>query len=221
MAAVMLPQSLQILVVEDHALYVEGLKMALASAEWEVELVAKSSIEQAQAWLLQNSPHLALLDLQLPDGSGWEMLQWINQLSTPIPVAMITGSDIQADMEKALSMGARGFINKGVDSKTLVGAIHSVLNGDIYTPHAETMTLTGRERALADGVTPRQFEVLLLLAQGHPNKVICQQLGLTADTVKTHLKALFAHFDVHNRTECVAKAVKQRIIELNDVQAKF
>lgn len=209
-----LPHSLQILVVEDHALYVEGLKMALASADFDVDLVAKGSVEQAQSWLLQNSPHLVLLDLSLPDGSGWDLLQWINQLSTPIPCAMLTGSDMQTDMDKALEMGARGFINKGIDSAELVHAIQSILSGEIYKPRADSMTLTGRERALADGITPRQYEVLTLLAQGLPNKVICQELGLTADTVKTHLKALFAHFDVHNRTECVAVAVKHRIVEI-------
>lgn len=220
MTSAIIPHSLQILVVEDHALYVEGLKMALACADFDVGLVAKQSIELAQSWLLQNSPHLVLLDLSLPDGNGWELLQWIGQLSTPIPCAMLTGSDMQTDMEKALRMGARGFINKGIDSAELVTAIDTVLRGEIYTPQAGTMTLTGRDRALADGVTPRQYEVLTLLAQGHPNKVICQRLGLTADTVKTHLKALFSHFDVHNRTECVAMAVKMRVIELNDVPAK-
>ena len=214
MTGAILPHSLQILVVEDHALYVEGLKMAFATADFDVDLVAKGSVEHAQAWLLQNSPHLVLLDLNLPDGSGWDLLQWISHLSTPIPCAMLTGSDMQTDMDKALQMGARGFINKGIDSAELVAAVRTIINGDIYTPCADSMTLSGRERALASGITPRQYEVLALLAQGLPNKIICQELGLTADTVKTHLKALFSHFGVHNRTECVAVAAKQRLVEV-------
>ncbi len=219
MNSVSLPEPLQILVVEDHTLYVEGLRMALSSASFSVDLTAQPSVEKAQSWLLQNAPHLTLLDLHLPDGTGWELLRWINQLSTPIPCVVITSSDHQTDLNRALEKGARGFINKGVDSAELIRAIETVMSGNVYTPEPGRLSLSGREQAMQDGVTPRQYDVLLLLAQGCPNKVICQKLGLTGDTVKTHLKALFNHFGVHNRTECVAKAVKQRLIELESSQA--
>lgn len=209
---------LKLLVVEDHQLYVEGLRHALAGASFDIELTAKNSVAQAQSWLIQHSAHLVLLDIGLPDGDGWQLLEWMQRLSPPIPCALLTASDSQADLEKALQCGARGYINKGVDSHGLIAAINTILKGDIYTPARNVLALTGRELALASGITPRQYDVLELLAAGCPNKVICQRLNLTGDTVKSHLKALFQHFAVHNRTECVASAVRQKLVSITAVQ---
>lgn len=209
---------LKLLVVEDHQLYVEGLRHALVGAPFMIEMTAKSSVAQAQSWLIQHSAHLVLLDIGLPDGDGWQLLEWMQRLSPPIPCALLTASDSQADLQKALQLGARGYINKGVDSHGLLAAIHTILKGDIYTPARDALALSGRELALAGGITPRQYDVLELLAAGCPNKVICQRLNLTGDTVKSHLKALFQHFAVHNRTECVASAVRQKLVSVNQPQ---
>lgn len=215
MISTAVPKPLKLLVVEDHQLYIEGLRHALSSAPFEIEMVARHSVAQAQSWLIQHSAHLVLLDIGLPDGDGWQLLEWIERLSPPIPCAVLTASDSQADLQKALSYGARGYINKGVDSYGLLSAINTILNGDIYTPARDALALSGREKALADGITPRQYDVLSLLAAGCPNKVICQRLNLTGDTVKSHLKALFQHFAVHNRTECVASAVRQKLVDIS------
>ena len=112
-------------------------------------------------------------------------------------MVIISSSEDEATVRAARAAGASGFLAKSAGRSALVSMVRSVSRGEGYFPG-------GLEPVAQDlSLTPRQMDVLLLLAQGFPNKRICQSLNLTEHTVKTHLKAIFTQLGVHNRTECV------------------
>lgn len=202
--------SVRFLIVEDHPLFLEGLTLALQKMPMPVYLQSVGSAQAAKAALIQSSDFdLILLDLHLPDGQGLSLLRYLQIKKIFIPAAIISASEEQSDVNAAITAGASGFISKANNSAAIVSSVERILAGeqclpDFYQADAKSQPTLRTQFNL----TPRQLEVLGLLAEGLPNKRICQRLALTEHTVKTHLKTLFQLLDVHNRTECVQKAAK-------------
>jgi DNA-binding NarL/FixJ family response regulator len=191
-----LPDRLRLLLVDDHRIFLDGLALALAPLARDLQVHTAHSAAEAEQRLRQHSYDLILLDLRLPDEPGLELLQrWLAR-GDATPVAIL--SDSSLDAQAALAAGALGFIPKSADGSALRQAVTRVLLGETLPAPAS-----------ASPLTPRQLEILQLLAEGLPNKAISRQLGLAEDTVKTHLKALFEVFAVHTRTACVS-AARQR-----------
>ncbi|MCP5207588.1 MAG: response regulator transcription factor [Hahellaceae bacterium] len=205
---------LNLMVVDDHPLYVEGLTLALARLTPTEHIQAFTNGIDALEWVLSGKRvDLILLDLNLPDQDGISFLQQIRKRKLPIPIVILSASEDPADVHASLVAGASGFISKASSSAQLIASINEALSGnpcvpDFYQPSANIAN------SLTDdlNITPRQLEVLKLLASGMPNKRICTTLGLTEHTVKSHLKALFSALEVHNRTECVNVAARLGLI---------
>lgn len=191
----------RILIVDDHPFFLFGLtaileQEALASCVACVGTVAEA-VED-----LRQSPEtaLVLLDLSLQGEAGLSLFAELEQLGLPVPVVVISSREDETSVRAARSAGAVGFLPKSADRRSLVRMIRKVSQGELFYPSLQAPAVQ------SDSLTPRQLEVLGLLAEGLPNKRICQVLDLTEHTVKTHLKAIFTHLGVHNRTECVAQA---------------
>ena len=208
---------LRVLMIDDHQLVAEGLRAALAQSElffnMEIALDCASASE-----ILANDQgfDLILLDLSLPDSKGLRFLRKLMQLQLMIPIVILSGSEDPEDVELALGSGAQGYICKSSSRQEIFEAIVAVLKGKTVTPEFyRHYRRHRRQNPLIDleAITPRQMEVLNLLAQGLPNKRICTELNLTEDTIKSHLKSLFMHLNVHNRTECVRVAAKWNLID--------
>jgi len=195
-----LPEQLALLLVDDHRIFLDGLALALQPLTRELQIHTAQSAAEAEAWLRQRDFDLILLDLRLPDLPGLQLLQRWQREGRPTPVAILSASDSNLDAQAALAAGALGFIPKSADGADLRQAVTRVLLGE---------TLPAPAPSAGAQLTPRQREILLLLADGLPNKAISRQLGLSEDTVKTHLKALFQELEVHTRTACVS-AARQR-----------
>lgn len=193
-----LPDDLRLLLVDDHRIFLDGLSLALAPLARNLQIHTAHSAAQAEQRLRQHAFDLILLDLRLPDEPGLELLRRWLERGESTPVAVLSASDSALDAQAALAAGALGFIPKSADGDALRQAVARVLLGE--TLPAPTS---------ASPLTPRQLEILQLLAEGLPNKAISRQLGLAEDTVKTHLKTLFETFAVHTRTACVS-AARQR-----------
>lgn len=191
-----LPEQLCLLLVDDHRIFLDGLSLALAPLCANLQIHTAESAAQAEQCLQNGEFDLILLDLRLPDVPGLELLQRWQQQGRMTPVAILSASDSNLDAQAALAAGALGFIQKSANSDELRQAVTRVLLGEtLPAPAAEKPQLT-----------PRQMEILRLLADGLPNKAIGRQLGVSEDTVKTHLKSLFQELDVHTRTACVTVA---------------
>ncbi len=191
----------RVLLVDDHALFAQGLA-GLIQQEGLAEVVETvSSVEEASESLMQREGvELILLDVSLEGESGLSLLPKLSGKCPQLPVVIISSSDDERTIREARAAGARGFLAKSAGRMAFVRMMTAISKGRDYFP--------GGMAPLARAVplTPRQLEVLSLLAQGFPNKRICQSLDLTENTVKTHLKAIFTQLGVQNRTECVNKA---------------
>ena len=207
-----LPPDTRLLLIDDHQIYLDGLSLTLGSLCEGVKLDHAHNAAQAIQQVQSNIYDLILLDLQLPDSSGLALLQRLNAIDAMVPVAILTASNSPSDLDAALQLGAAGFISKTADGKTLIEAVTQLLFGAQVVIGDESRPLDRQSSARDVGITPRQLEILDLLAEGLPNKVICQRLCLSEDTVKTHLKALFSSLDCHNRTECVSNARKLGLV---------
>ncbi|MBU6949789.1 MULTISPECIES: response regulator [unclassified Hahella] len=216
-SAVFVPNHLRVLVVDDHQLVIDGLRVALTAQQVPIDLVNAFNCQAAQTLLdTDQSFDLILLDLSLPDGRGFKFLRYLTCKRIYIPVAILSASEDIEDVELSLRSGAIGFISKSSSAMEINLAIRQILNGKQYVPdfytHRNQAPVQDSQLRL-DSITPRQMEVLQLLAKGLPNKRICSELSLTEDTVKSHLKALFMHLNVHNRTECVSVATRLHLVD--------
>ena len=207
-----LPPDTRLLLIDDHQIYLDGLSLTLGSLCEGVRLDhARNAAEALQ--LVSEYPYdLILLDLQLPDSSRLSLMQKLRAADAMVPIAILSASNSPSDLEAALQLGAAGFISKTTDGKTLLDAVTQLLYGAQVVIGDTAPKIDRQTSAREVGITPRQLEILDLLAEGLPNKVICQRLSLSEDTVKTHLKALFSSLDCHNRTECVTQARKLGLV---------
>ncbi|MBW0147657.1 response regulator transcription factor [Marinobacter arenosus] len=191
----------RVLIVDDHPLFSQGLAGLMTQASLATSVDLADSVDQAAALLAAPKDiDLVLLDVSLQGETGLMLLPRMGVREPPVPVVVISSSEDETTVRAARAAGARGFLPKSAGRTALASMVRTIRRGGEYFP--------GRSSAEAQvpALTPRQMDVLSLLAQGFPNKRICQSLNLTEHTVKTHLKAIFTHLGVHNRTECVSQA---------------
>ncbi|WP_449429283.1 LuxR C-terminal-related transcriptional regulator [Rhodanobacter umsongensis] len=205
---------MRILIADDHRLIVEGVKIKLAELGAETEFSVAMDVGQLRHSLQHDpAPDLALIDLAMPGGDGHAHLaETIRQLPG-VPVIVLSGSEDPALMKTLLALGVQGFIPKAYSPEVMLSAVRLVLCGGVYVPpmllqdpdDANSMThdetTASMEERLRKLLTERQVDVLRLLSQGKPNKVIAHNLGISEGTVKIHLAAIFRALKVRNRVE--------------------
>ena len=207
---------MKVLVVDDHPLIREALRQVLRALARDIELLEAGSAPEALAAADKSDGlDLILLDLTLPGRDGLEVLRELRERYPSYPVVVLSASDQSEIVMRALDAGAMGFIPKTSSNEVLLGALRLVLSGGVYLPaevlrHAPAPVLNSRSAAAAAGVgyrdlglTERQAQVLALVVQGKPNKIICRELNLAEGTVKIHVTAILKALGVTNRTQAV------------------
>jgi DNA-binding NarL/FixJ family response regulator len=208
-------ETMKVLVIDDHPLILEALAQLLPQLSPGTEVLVAHDRADAET-LLDDEPEVALilLDLALPGTRGLDFLADI-QLDYPgVPVVVLSATHDQATVTAALAAGARGFIPKTANPAALVNALQDVVDGRVYlTPdltagiESDGVHMTAGEL----GLTARQADVLKLLVQGKPNKLICRDLKLSEGTVKVHVSAILRALRVHTRTQAVAELARRGI----------
>ncbi len=207
---------MKFLVVDDHALIREAMRGVLKELCGDAIVLDAASAGQA-ADVIGQHPDIALilLDLQLPDRDGVEMLRELRERHPAISVVMLSAFSDRDNVVKALDNGALGFIPKTDSRDVLLGALRLILAGGTYIPPdmlargpaaASPAPSKPPHRRLSPaelGLTERQVEVLALMMQGKSNKHICRELDLAEPTVKNHVSAILKVLEVTNRTEAV------------------
>ncbi|GJL82513.1 MAG: DNA-binding response regulator [marine bacterium B5-7] len=204
---------MDILIVDDHALFSDGLGNLLCDVFDDAHVETLTSGSRALECL--NGEHaydLVLLDLRLSDMSGISVLESLRDSDVSTPVVIISASSNAVDIRQAMDAGALGFIHKSVDRNELKMAVEQVLAGNLYTSKSaeETSRQGHTPFTLPDGghLTRRQHDVLTLLAEGLLNKQIAERLGTSEHTIKIHVSAVMKKLGVRNRTTCVNEAVR-------------
>ncbi|CAN5663742.1 response regulator transcription factor [soil metagenome] len=215
---------LTFLLIEDHYLVREGLKLALKQMDRQSTVLEAESIAEAGELYRENADvDLVLLDLGLPDTTGMESLESFYRACPDARVVVISGTHDLKTVRSALKRGILGFIPKLSASASLGNALRFVLNGDIYVPPevfiddyqdqepepaaSPLPVLTDRTKSATPkdaGLTTRQIEVLRLLLEGKSNKQICRDLELAMGTVKSHVAAILQVLGASSRSQAVA-----------------
>ena len=206
---------MKILVVDDHPLIVDALTQLLPQLAADVEVRAAAHAGAAIA-ILDDEPDvdLVLLDLALPGVRGLDLLADFMLDYPGVPVVVLSATHDDATINAALAAGARGFIAKTASAVALVESLRNVIDGAVCRPPAKRAMAAGDGVAIgvpALGLTARQADVLRLLIQGKPNKLICRDLRLSEGTVKVHVSAILKALRVSSRTQAVAELARRGI----------
>lgn len=214
---------MKMLIVDDHALFADGLAYMLERMEPAPIVVKAANCSDAFRQIgVHKDIGLVLLDLCLPGTSGFEALPLLRQRYPDIPVVVVSASDDRETVLRALDQGAMGYIPKTSSEESLVSALRAILAGGIYLPqsvlsqpatsgvrqtHSSIHVTAAQEtRAVRPGdlgLTPRETDVLRLLVEGKPNKSIGRELNVTESTVKAHLQSACRKLNVTRRTEAI------------------
>ena len=200
----------KILIADDHALYRQGLGTLLDALNPEIKVVEASSYPEAiRAANEIDDLDLVLADLGMPGMERFAGLSALIRSLDDVPLVVVSAAESSEEMSMAMDCGAHGYIPKTLDSSNVVTAVEQVLNGEIFLPP----TLIGWEpgQGVPQGaggphLTPRQRDVLNLMADGQSNKEIARVLGLAEGTIKLHVTGLLKVLDANNRTQAVIKA---------------
>jgi DNA-binding NarL/FixJ family response regulator len=210
--------SLRILVADDHALFRAGLRHLLKDSGGEPEIVEARDHQEASQCLAQRQDFdLLLLDLNMPGMEGFQGLRQLCAQAPDVPIVVVSVRDRADDVRRALDAGAMGYIPKSSTPEVMVSALQLVLSGGVYLPpnllsdpgdepEADGTDDGGAQAGLLKRLTPRQRDVLALLAEGKSNKEIAEVLGLAPGTVKIHISRILRAFGVQNRTQAVIAA---------------
>jgi DNA-binding NarL/FixJ family response regulator len=205
------------LLVDGHALFREGLAMLITQGFPELELLQAGDVGDMLAQVERHPDlRLVLLDLALPDAEGTRGLLQLRTHAPQATVIVLSGDASSETVLDAIGAGAAGFIPKTSRSDAMRQALRVVLDGGVYLPPSlrqsaiadEGAAPAVRARPAVDlaGLTPRQCDVLRLLIEGKPNKLICRELELSESTVKTHLASIFRRLGATSRTQAVVAA---------------
>ena len=207
------PKTIRILTVDDHALLREGIA-ALVTAEADMKMVAEASNgQEAIEKFRLHRPDVTLMDLQMPGLNGIEAISQIRSEFPNARIIILTTYTGDVQVLRAIRAGARAYILKGHVHRELPETIRAVHAGQKRIPPEVAAELA--DHAADDELTPREIDVLRLIAAGNANKNIADQLSISEATVKGHVTNLMSKLGANDRTHAVTIALKRGIIELH------
>ncbi len=212
-------KNLRVLLIDDHTLFRVGLEGLLVSRG--IEIVASvGSGHDAQRLVDELTPDIILLDMRMPGINGLEVLTMLKEKNDSLPIVMLTTSTDENDLIKSLRSGAQGYLLKDMEPDELVLALRDIVGGKtVVAPdlapilakavQGKTTEKEEKDDSPFSALTPRETEILGLLAEGQSNKAIARNLGISDGTVKLHVKAILRKLNVHSRVEAAVMAVER------------
>lgn len=206
------PSAIRIMSVDDHPLLREGIAALLANQK-DMKLVAEASTgKEAIAQFRSHQPDVTLMDLQMPEMDGIDAIIAIRSEFREARIIVLTTYAGDALAQRALKAGAKAYVLKNHVRKDLLDTIRAV-HGGVKRIHPEVAAEIAAHAA-DDSLTAREVEVLSLISGGRANKVIADELSITEETVKGHVKSILSKLGAKDRTHAVTLALKRGIIQL-------
>jgi DNA-binding NarL/FixJ family response regulator len=221
-------ENARVLLIDDHEMARKGLRAMLSAADW-IEVVGEGdSCESGQKLVEELQPDMVLLDIRMPGMDGLACLERIKAHYPRISVVIVTLYDDRRYVLEAIRRGAAGYLLKDASTADVIATLHNVANGQLAvepqllrealatreepTPAGET----ARQRAEQYALTPREHDVLILVAEGLTNKEIGGRLSITEDTVKKHVQNIIWKLRAADRTQAAIMALKLGLLEQPD-----
>jgi two-component system, NarL family, response regulator len=203
---------IKLLIADDHPVFREGL-VAIVSRQPDIVIVAQASDgREAVRAFSEHQPHVALMDLRMPVIDGVQAIVQIRERHPDARIVVLTTFDSDDDIYRGLHAGARSYILKDAPTDELLRCIRDVHAGRPALPLAMAAKLAERQRNA--GLTPRELDVLALMAEGRTNRDIATALDVADGTIKVHVNNILTKLHASTRTEAVSIAVRRRFVDL-------
>ena len=201
----------KVAVVDDHGVVLAGLKFVLSRAEGMQVVATAESAENIIGFYEKAKPDVLLLDIRMPSVSGLDALETLRKSHPDAKVAMLTTSELEEDIFRALKLGANGYIPKDSRPAEIAKAVREIASGGRYIP--EDIQRIFDMRQGVKSLSAREISIIQLAAKGFSSPEVAEMLGISVNSVKTHFRHIFEKMDVSDRTEAVTLAISRGIIE--------
>ncbi|MDP9070429.1 MAG: response regulator transcription factor [Actinomycetota bacterium] len=215
----------RVLIADDQALFRRGLYVVLGSEDG-IEVVAEAENgDEATEKARELAPDVVLMDVRMPRMNGIEATRQIRADLPTTKILMLTVSDEEDDLYEAIKAGANGYLLKEISVEEVADAIHAVVRGEsLISPSMASKLLNefnvlvkradDKQQYSAPSLTAREIEVLRLVAKGMSNREIAEELYISENTVKNHVRNILEKLHLHNRMEAVMYAMRERLLDL-------
>jgi DNA-binding NarL/FixJ family response regulator len=212
----MVSRMTKLVIVDDHAAMRDALGKSLAG--YGMEILGEAGNVAAGLDLVEHAtPDVAIVDIQLPDGNGIELTRALLARRPGLGVLLDTGDSDAELLYSGLDSGARGYALKAGEMQELVGAIQRIAEGGSYVdPRLDRILLSPRATAQVTALSPHEREIIHLMAQGLTAEAIANELSVSVETVRTHVRNVIRKLQARNRVHAIALALQRGEIELGD-----
>jgi len=197
---------MKVLIVDDHAVVRQGLKSAIQSHGYEVVAEA-GSINEAQAFMAQKNPDAIIVDINLPDGSGFDLVAWSRKVSPTTAIVVLTLNDGEDYVRAAKNAGANAFIVKSAPLSDLIAALDFAISSPTSFS-SKHICISGIDTGLSAG----EIDVLHSINHGLSNTAIAANLYISVSTVKTHVSSILRKLDAENRVQALSIARERGLL---------
>lgn len=194
----------RVLVLDDHAVVRSGIKSAFVS-EFGWSVIEAASISEAIAAVSSKHPHLVIVDINLPDGSGAEFIQWFRKIDQETPIVVLSFNESGEIQRTIASAGANGFVSKSAPLSELMTAIRAVISSKQTFITFGIPAVLSREKKLSQ-LSVREITVISQLAIGGSIQDISRRMHISPSTLKTHISNIYRKLEVGDRTQALNKA---------------
>ena len=220
-----MPDTIRLVVADDHVLFRRGLRQVLDDEEGITVVAEAGDGEQAIQLARETMPDVVVMDVRMPVRSGIEAAREIKDELPHVKILMLTISDEEDDLYQAIKSGANGYLLKEISIEEIGNAVRSVHGGQsLISPSMASKLLNEfaamikkeeeKQQAPAPRLTPREMEVLQHVAKGMNNREIAKALYISENTVKNHVRNILEKLHLHSRMEAVVYAVREKLLEI-------
>ena len=207
---------MRLVIADDHRVVRDGIRYMLADADG-IEIAGEASTGEELIELLETDPvDVVLLDVRMPGMNGFEVLERLQEDLSQVRVLMLSMHDAPGYVRRAIELGAAGYLLKSASRDEVLAAIDAVIEGGAYVQGELVQPLVNEmsgQSGPGTSLSPRERQVLQLVADGFENKQIVTELKLSEGTVKTYLRGIFLKLDVASRAEAVAVGLRRGLID--------
>jgi two-component system response regulator DevR len=202
--------TIRALIIDDHAVVRSGIRRALES-RGDIHVFEAASKAEALAQIAHVSPQLLIIDINLPDGSGFEIVNWVRTISTEMAIVVLTFNESDDFLLSAMRAGASAYVNKSAPLTELIAAVDHALAAPGSFAAKEIVDALQRKQ-LKFGLSQRELQILALLPSDEPLSTLAKSLFISESTLKTHLTHIYRKLDVKNRLQAINVARKAGLL---------